>query len=146
MSENDMLVANKKLYIAQLVSHLGGVGVEILNAYPTAEVQSWTIQRNEAEAVLAAGANATVEMAPFLTKVCAAHHGPDETHRLDQVKEKAVAVKANADLWAELAAYVNGLRARAQASIEGASTQEEAYLALGTAFSELGQWRATSGV
>lgn len=138
----------KQTSIERLISHLNGVGAEIVNRYPMAEVQSWTIQRGEAEAVIAAGEAATLAMAPFLVMVCESHYGPaeDDAARLAQVHIKAGEVKANADLWAALAAYVNGLRARTQDAIEAAATIPATIEALQLGFSELEVWRANAGI
>lgn len=147
MPDPDFLDFVKKSNIEKLISHLNGVGASIVQSYPMAEVQSWTIQRNEAIAVIAAGSSATLSMAPFLQMVCEAHYGSASgSTRLAQVKTKAAEVKANADLWAGLAAYVNGLRARTRDAINAATTEAGAHAILHNAFSELEEWRATNGV
>lgn len=100
-----------------IVAHINIITNSALTAYPAAEVESWPIQKVEAETILAAETPA-LTMAPFLAGVCQAQFGPaDDETRLDQVIEKAGAVKANADAWAAMAAYVNGLRARTQLAI-----------------------------
>ena len=147
MSQTDYLAFVKKTNIERLISHLNGIGASIVQSYPMAEVQSWTIQREEANTVIAAGASATLAMAPFLVLVCEAHHGSSTgAARLAQVKAKAAEVKANADLWAALSAYVNGLRARTQDVIEAAETENAAHAALHAAFAELETWRTSVGI
>lgn len=111
------LVKAKTSAVQSIVAHINAITQSTLTAYPAAEVESWTIQKVEAETVLAADP-ATLDMAPFLAGVCSAQFGPaDDTARLAQVVDKAASVKANADAWAGMAAYVNGLRARTHAAI-----------------------------
>ena len=137
----------KRVNVERLISHLNGVGASIVQSYPMAEVQSWTIQRAEANAIVSAGSAATLALAPFLTLVCEAQHGTATgAARLAQVKTKAAEVKANADLWAALSAYVNGLRARTQDVIEAAETENAAHAALHAAFAELETWRTSVGI
>ena len=146
----------KQITIERLVSHMNGVGAGIVNSYPMAEVQSWAIQRGEAEALFALGqagvqalsvvqATAT---APFLAAVCAAHHGPAENNQqlTVQLWEKAVSVKANADLWTSLSAFVNGLRARGADRIEAATDAAEVYTIESEIQSELSVFRTAHGV
>lgn len=142
----------KQITVERIVSHMNGVGAGIINSYPMAEVQSWTIQRGEAEAVVALGEAAVLQLtiaqataaAPFLVSVCAAHHGaPEEAAELAaQLWDKALSVKANADLWAALSAYVNGLRARAADRIEAAADIAEVYTIESEIQTELAAFRA----
>jgi len=132
------LEAHRSSAMRRIVDHINVVTQSALTAYPAAEVESWPIQKVEAETILAA-ALPTLTMAPFLVGVCQAQFGPaDDAARLDQVLEKAGAVKSNADSWAAMAAYVNGLRARTQLAILGAEDVAgiDAALAAGVAEGE----------
>lgn len=140
--ENEFLVDIKKNNIERLVSHLNSVGAVIVAQYPMAEVQSWTLQKNEAETIIKAGNSSMPSMAPFLTKVCLAQFGPSaELDVIRQVREKAIQVKNNSDTWTALSAYVNGLRARVQNNIEMSTTESEAHIFLRDAFTELEAFR-----
>jgi hypothetical protein len=145
---NSWLNYTKQTNIDRLINHLNSVGMSIISAYPMAEVHSWDIQKAEAEKVVAAGNSSTLEMAPFLTMVCEVQFGPVENdiQRFAQVREKAAQVKANADAWASLSAYVNGLRARTQALIEEADTESDTHRILHEAISELEQFRAAHNI
>lgn len=115
------LEAHRSAAMRAIVDHINVITASALTAYPAAEVESWPIQKAEAETILAADPP-TLAMAPFLLGVCQAQFGPaDDETRLAQVIEKAGAVKENADTWAAMAAYVNGLRARTQLAILGAT-------------------------
>lgn len=147
----DFLAHIKQVTMERIVSHLNGVGAGIVASYPMAEVQSWTIQRNEAESVLplVEPAPATVlQLAPFLKEVVLAQYGPeeDEAALAAKVIVKAGEVKANADLWAAIAAYVNGLRARVWLLVEAAETTEAVLTIESEAQTELGAFRAQYGV
>lgn len=140
----------KRITVERIVSHMNGVGSTIVQQYPMAEVQSWDIQKEEAEALLALTdptAAEVAETAPFLLKVAEAHHGPaEDTERVSQVVTKAQAVKTNADMWAALAAFVNGLRARASDRIEAASTVDEVFTIESETQTELSAFREANGV
>lgn len=137
----------KQTSIERLVSHLNGVGASIINAYPMAEVQSWTLQRAEALTVISVDPVGAHLVAPFITKVCEAHFGPaTPEERAQQIVTKAGQILANAEVWAALSAYVNGLRARAQDQIEGAGTAAEVNTVLHEVFQELEQFRQTYGI
>ncbi|WP_162783402.1 hypothetical protein [Devosia naphthalenivorans] len=128
--------------MAEIVRHIDVITESALTAYPRAEVESWSIQKAEAEAVLAADPP-TLAMAPFLVGVCEAQFGPaDDATRLAQLVEKAQAVKANADAWGAMAAYVNGLRARTQLAILGAGDIAGIDAALAAGVSEGEAFRA----
>ena len=118
----DHLSATKNDANEELLRHLNGLTTNTLAMWPQAEIQSWFVQRPEAHAIIAAGDAATLDMAPFLAKVCAAQYGETtDDERLAQVKAKAVIVKGYAHAWENMAAYINGLRARTQDAI-GAAT------------------------
>ncbi|MBU2533334.1 MAG: hypothetical protein KKB37_11375 [Alphaproteobacteria bacterium] len=118
----DHLSATKNDTNEELILFINGMTTNTLRMWPEGEVQSWTIQRTEALAVLAAGASATLDMAPFLTKVCVAQFGDaTDAERLVQLQEKAAIVKGYADAWENMEAYLNGLRARTQDAIGEAS-------------------------
>ena len=146
----------KQMTLERIVSHMNGVGASIVNSYPMAEVQSWTIQKGEAEALHALGQAAVLAMtaaqasaaAPFLTAVCQAHYGaaPDDATAAARLWGKAVEVKANADLWASLSAFVNGLRARAADQIAAAADEAAVYVIESTTQSELSAFRYQYGV
>ena len=130
-----------------LITYLNGLTIRLLETYPQAEVESWTVQKVEAEAILAAGDDATLAMAPFLTKVCLYHHGAsDDVSRLAQVKIKAEAVHANAESWAEAAAFVNGLRARTEEAMALATTIEEVSDIMSSMRLEVEQFRQVAGI
>lgn len=131
----------------RLIGYLDGMAQPMLTVYPRAEVESWTIQKTEAEKFLAAGEAATASHAPFLTQVCAAQFGPaSDEDRLQQVATKAATVKALADAWAGLAAYVNGLRARTQTLFDAAATGDEVLEVLHNAISEAEVFRQQNGI
>lgn len=155
MAAAALLEHNKKVTLERIVSHMNGVGSDIVQSYPMAEVRSWTIQRGEAEALVALGEAVVLAMqaaehstaAPFLTAVCEAQYGPaDLATRSTQLWEKAQAVKANADLWAALSAYVNGLRARTDVRIAAALDVAEVYTIESETQTELSAFRAQYGV
>ncbi len=124
--EADHLSATKIDANDELIRHINGLTTNTLRMWPEGEVQSWTIQRTEALAVLDAGEAATLDMAPFLTKVCVAQFGEaTDAERLTQLQGKAAVVMGYADAWADLAAYLNGLRARTQDAIGEASDAVE---------------------
>ena len=146
----------KQTTLERIVSHMNGVGASIVQSYPMAEVQSWTIQKGEAEAVHGIGEAALAAysaaqmlgVAPFLVNVCNAHHGPAENDATlaAQLWTKAGQVKANADLWAALSAFVNGLRARASDQIDAATSEIEVYEIESATQTELSAFRANYGV
>lgn len=116
---------------------------ETINYYPQAEVESWNIQKAEAETFLNANTK-DINLAPFLLSVCVAEFGPaDNTTRLSQVDLKAQTVKANAQAWGMIAAYVNGLRSRVQDSIKFAENENELRSILDTTQAEINQFAAT---
>lgn len=141
----------KRVTLDRMISHMNGVGAAIINRYPMAEVQSWTLQKAEAEALLA---NATTELsdvrllAPFILKVTEVHYGPveDDAERVAQAIRKAHTVVANANLWSALSAFVNGLRARAEDRIEAADTLEAVFTIESETQSELSIFRDQYGV
>lgn len=141
----------KQIVMDRIVSHMNGVGASIIQKYPMAEVQSWPLQKPEAEALLAL-VEPTIEeavtAAPFLLLVTQAHYGPeaDANVRLGQLVQKATEVKANADTWAALSAFVNGLRARASDRIDAATTVDEVFTIESETQSELGTFRNLHGV
>lgn len=147
----DFLGHVKQVTMERIVSHMNGVGQSIISQYPMAEVQSWTIQREEAERIVATGELSVlsytevqaVSAAPFLVAVCAAQFGPAVPFqvRATQLWAKAVAVKANADLWAALSAFVNGLRARTADQVAAATTQDEVFTIESTTATELAAFR-----
>ncbi|KAG5183308.1 hypothetical protein JKP88DRAFT_290458 [Tribonema minus] len=142
--------------LERIVSHMNGVGASIVNAYPMAEVQSWTIQKGEAEALHLLGEPAVLAMtaaevsaaAPFLVAVCLAHYGPptDDATGASQLWGKVVEVKTNADLWAGLSAFVNGLRARAKDQIANAVDEAEVFEIESGTQTELSAFRDLYGV
>lgn len=146
----------KKTTLERIVSHMNGVGAGIVQSYPMAEVQSWTIQKQEAEAVWAVGdaALATMnaaqmqELAPFLSAVCQAHYGDpaNNVERAARLWTKVGEVKANADNWSALSAFVNGLRARASDRIAAAETEYEVYEIESETQTELSAFRDAAGV
>ena len=127
----ELLTFTKQSANKELILHLNGLTTNHLAAYPQAEVQSWTLQKAEADAVMAAGSSATLAMAPYLTAVCV-HHFGDATNavRLTQLKAKAAIVQQNAIAWAAISQFVNGVRARTQDAIEAASEPTEVNAAL----------------
>jgi len=136
----------KQITMERFISHLNGVGAGIVSSYPMAEVQSWTIQRNEAESVLplVEPASTTVlQLAPFLKEVVLAQYGleEDEAVLAGLVLAKAGEVKANADRWAAIAAYVNGLRARVLLLLDAAETTETVLTIESEAQTELSNFR-----
>ena len=150
------LAQTKAMVLARIVSHMDGVGRGIVGSYPMAEVQSWPIQRGEAiiltemgeETVLLMTEADILETAPFLLDVCTAHYGQpaDDTERATRLWAKAVAVKANADTWEALSAFVNGLRARCSDRIGAALDNDEVFTIESETQSELTQFRDQYGV
>lgn len=127
----DLLSFTKQSANKELILHLNGLTTNHLAAYPQAEVQSWDLQKSEAEAVMSAGESATLDLAPFLAAVCAYHLGEaTDAERLTQLKQKAAIVQQNATAWALIAQFVNGVRARTQDAIEAASEPTEVNAAL----------------
>lgn len=148
---NAMLADAKLTARERFVSHLNGVGSSIVANYPMAEVQSWTIQKAEAERLLALASPTLAQAAaaaPFLMEVTVIHYGDVATddERLTQLLTKASEVKANADAWANLSAFVNGLRARTTDRIEAAADQEALFVIQSEAATELSAWRTAAGV
>lgn len=146
----------KQVTIERIVSHMNSVGAGIVASYPMAEVQSWTLQKGEANAVIEWGDVATAastvavlqQLAPFLFSVCVAQFGPVESDsdRAAQLWAKAHQVKTNADLWASLSAFVNGLRARASDRIAGAASEAEVFEVESSTQTELSGFRQQYGV
>lgn len=128
-----------------IVDYINEATNATLTQYPAAEVESWPIQLAEANAVLKGPPS--LDKAPFLVNVCAVQFGPaNNATRLEQLVEKAHAVKTNADAWAGLAAYVNGLRARVQLSLMYASTIEEIDAAIQAGLAEGESFREAHGL
>ena len=150
------LAHSKQVTMERIVSHMSGVGASIVNSYPMAEVQSWALQRSEADIVIEFGevavAASTVpvlqQLAPFLVSVCVAQFGPveNDNKRAAQLWAKAHQVKANADLWAGLSAFVNGLRAKAADRIAAAQSEADVFEIESGTQTELSQFRAQYGV
>lgn len=137
---------NRAAAMRSIVDHINIITASALTAYPAAEVESWPIQKAEAETILATDPP-TLAMAPFLVGVCMAQFGPaDDDTRLAQVIEKAGAVKENADTWAAMAAYVNGLRARTQLAILGAADVAGIEAALAAGVAEGDAFREANGL
>lgn len=151
----ELLAKNKVDTMVRIVSHLGGVGAAIYNRYPQVERDSWDIQKVEAEKLAAIGEAGVLSMtlaqmageAPFLNAVCDAHYGPAAVvARRTQLWGKAVEVKANADLWAALAAFVNGLRARTADRVEAAADAMALFIIESETQTELSVFRDAYGV
>lgn len=122
-TEAEFLDQTKEQQGTVLIQHLNSLTARALQIYPEAEKESWPLQKIEAAIVLDAGDNATLEMAPLITRVCYYHHGEsDDESRLAQVKVKAAAINVNAVNWSEVVAFVNGTRARVQDEIAAATT------------------------
>ena len=133
----------KKTSVERFISVLDGVGSSIVHRYPSSEVQSWTLQKTEAEKFLATPvAQRTVGTAPFIAQVCRAHHGyVNDATLLQQIADKSVIILANAELWAMITAYVNGFRAKVEDLIEAATTEDEVLSILHQSITELEQFR-----
>lgn len=133
---------------AEIVRICDDVTRNTINYYPEAEVESWTIQKTEAERWLSTPADhRNIDQAPFITQVCASQYGnADVGTRTTQVNEKAFVIISNALRWAGISAYVNGLRARAYDSIEGASTVDEVIQHLENYTAEANHFKATYGL
>lgn len=151
----DFLDHVKYITMQRIVSHMNGVGASVVQAYPMAEVESWPLQKMEADAAIAMGetpfkAQTLLDAAlvtPYLMKVTETHFGEAQlVARLDQLWGKVLAVKANAEAWATLSAFVNGLRARAQDRINAAASDDEVYTIERETFTELEIFRATAGI
>lgn len=128
----------RRTAFVRLVEHLNSVSFTILDGFPRAEVQSWTIQSAEAAAVIAKGEAASLEDAPFLVKVCQVQFqtaDPDEL--LNHLKAKAVEVNLNAERWADIAAWINGVRARYADQFGLAETTDEVLGILHSALLEI---------
>ena len=129
----------------RFLSVLNAAGSVLLTAYPQGEVETWPIQKAEAEALLAAPEPA-FNLAPFLTAVCAAQFGEaTDEERLDQLIEKATIVKGHSDRWLAFAAFANGLRARVQIQFENATSQNEIIEILMNGTTELEDYRRDAG-
>lgn len=145
----------KRVTMERIISHMNGVGAVVVQSYPMAEVQSWPVQKPEAEAALVFGETAFLAqsaeelsaLTPFLLSVAEVQHGAAEfEERLAQVWAKALAVKANAENWARLSAYVNGLRARAQDRVDAAESEVEVYTIESETATELEAFRSAAGI
>lgn len=113
MPETDYLFSQRAEQRSSMIGYLNAFTVSALNEYPEVETRSWETQRIEAEKVVNAGDNATLAMAPLLTRVSFYQFGSsDNPSRLQQVKEKAALVHQKASFYMEIVAFVNGLRAR----------------------------------
>lgn len=132
----------------QLVVFLTAMTYRTLHViYPEAEVASWDIQKIEAEKVLLKGSSATLADAPFLTRVCSYHYGAaNDVTRLAQLKQKAAIVNANAQGWSEIAAFVNGIRARTVERFAEATTADQVLQALQDAYDEGGAFASAAGI
>lgn len=145
---NSFLMDAKDQANARLLSQLNGLTYRTLSTiYPQAEVESWPIQKLEAERFTAAGAEATAEMAPLIARVCYYHHGPsDEASTLIQVREKVAAVTINAAQFAEITAFVNGCRARRQEQIYAQETFDGLALVNSEILTEISNFRNAAGI
>lgn len=126
----------------RFVGHLNSVSFSVLAYYPESEVHSWDIQKAEAERVIAAGDEATLADAPFLTLVCKSHFLiEDEDELLMRLKEKAEIVHANAQAWAMMAAWINGTRVRYQEAFATAQNSDEVLDLMYQAFDEVDRFK-----
>jgi hypothetical protein len=124
---------------ASIVAAIDNATAAILGAYPQAERLGWDNKASEAQLVLAAGEDATLELAPLLVAECVAEHGPaDEVTRLAQLIVKAATVAAKATAWGELMAGLSGIRGRAFTTIAGASDAAAVQAALDAAVADIG--------
>ncbi|MGB3026860.1 hypothetical protein [Paradevosia shaoguanensis] len=131
----------------RVIDQINALGQTFMSRFPNVEVQSWPFQREEAAAIVAAGNAAALEMAPFLATVCAVQYGEAEpADRLDQVKTKAALVNANGIAWTGMAAFANGLRARADDAIQAAATQNDVFAIVSGIISELEAFRTANGI
>jgi hypothetical protein len=106
---------------ARIVAAINEATTTIINAYPAAERLGWDAKAAEASAVLAAGAGATLAMAPLLSAECAAEYGEaDDATRLNQLIAKAQTVRDKAVAWGQLMAILSGIRQRAFAAVDQA--------------------------
>lgn len=124
---------------AMIITSIDAATASIINAYPTSERLGWDAKAAEAAAVLAAGAGATLAMAPLLTAECAAEYGAaDDATRLTQLAAKAQTVLEKAAAWGQLMATLSGLRGKAFAAIDAAGNDAEALqAAVDTASAEI---------
>lgn len=147
---NPYLAHVKHITMERIVSHMNGVGSNIKSRYPVLEQDTWTIQKIEAEAVLPLvepEPGAVLAAAPLLTKVCVWHYGEaDDATRAEQVLAKAAIAVGLSAFFLEVAAFVNGLRARAADRIADAATENEVYEIESETQSELGAFRSQFGV
>lgn len=148
MSEPDPFLEHVKMTEYQrILDQINALGQTFMSRYPNVEVQSWPIQKAEAATVVEAGSAATIAMAPFLTTVCTVQYGAaSAAARLAQVKAKAALVHANGIAWSSMAAFANGLRARADDGIQLAQTLNEVYIITAGIISELEAFRAANGL
>lgn len=151
----DFLEHVKSITMQRIVSHMNGVGASVIQAYPMAEVASWPVQKMEADTAIAMGEALfkaqtlpeATSLTPFLMKVTDIHFGEAQlTDRMNQLWAKVLAVNANAEAWAALSAFVNGLRARAQDRINSAASDDEVYTIESETFSELESFRTAVGI
>ncbi|WEK04569.1 MAG: hypothetical protein P0Y65_20735 [Candidatus Devosia phytovorans] len=152
----DLLARVKQRTRDAIISHMNGIGANIIAQYPMIEEKSWPIQNPESAAVIALGRDAVLAMsepqlrgvANFLVDVCVAHYGPAEAdaNLAAQLWAKASAVRANAVPWASMTAYVNGLRARMDDRIAAATTPAEVLSIESEIHAELGAFRNEHGV
>lgn len=111
----------------QIITSIDGATASIIDAYPVAERLGWDAKAAEAAAVLAAGAGATLAMAPLLTAECVAEYGAaDDATRLTQLATKAQTVLDKAAAWGQLMATLSGLRGKAFVAIDAAGNDAEA--------------------
>ena len=137
--------------MTRIISHLDGVGTQVKAQYPKLEQDTWTIQKIEAERLHGLGPDPSTEAilgaAPLLTLICSYHFGagtPEE--RATQVLVKGETAMQLSSFLLNVAAFVNGLRARTQESIEVADTSDSV-LTIESAFAtELETFRSEHGL
>lgn len=123
---------------ARMVAAINEATTTIINAYPAAERLGWDAKAAEAAAVLAAGAGATLAIAPLLAAECVAEYGAaDDATRLTQLATKAQTVLDKAAAWGQLMAKLSGLRGKAFAAIDAAKSVTELDGALQGALDEI---------
>lgn len=146
------LASAKRKVMAGLVSHLSGIGAELVSQFPEPERLTWPYQRPEALALVAAGEAAVLaysdeqarSIAPFLMDVCDIHYGPAESDpaRMAQLWLKANEVHALSTTFLAVGAFVNGLRARGSDQVEAATTTGAVFQLERDIAAEIGVFRA----
>lgn len=121
---NEAYLHDTRLQAEQrLTTYINGLVFQATSSYPDGEVESWPIQKAEAEAFLALGNKATLNDAPMITRICLYQYGEsDRASALAQVTAKAEAIAEKAAARSELLAFVVGLRARIKTEIEAQTT------------------------